>query len=84
MTVQHAVQHEGDGERIVERRNADAPLQKNEEIVFYVLADLEDGIVFQKRLEALENLRFGKLCDDALVAGKIQAIAGAMTCVFRQ
>ena len=78
VTVQHAVQHKGDGERIVERRNADAALQEDEKIVFYVLADLEDGIVFEKRLQALENLRFGKLRDDALVAGKIQAVAGAM------
>ncbi len=51
MAAAAGVEDEGDEHGVVDRRDMDAVPLQNDDVVLDVLADLEDGFVFEERLE---------------------------------
>jgi hypothetical protein len=76
MAVEAAFQGIGHQHRVLDRRHLDAETAEDQEIVFEILADLEDGDILQHRLQQRDDIGDGQLLD--LGAGEIETVAGAM------
>ena len=77
MAVQRAAEYIGNEHHVVIRRNADAALEKNQIIVFEILADLQHARIFEQRLQPFEDVGFAQL-GNLVSAGEIETFAGAM------
>ena len=67
MAVQPAFQHIGHQHGVIDRIEPDAALQEHQRVIFQVLADLQDAIVFQQRLQPRQHIGLGHL-DDGVAA----------------
>ena len=74
VAVQPAFQHIRYQHGIVDGLQANATLQEHHRIVFQVLADLQDAVVFQQRLQAGDHIGLGHLFDSVavLALGQVQ------------
>ena len=74
--MQPAFQHIGHQHGVIYRVQPDAALQEDGGVVFQVLADLQDAVVFQQRLEPWQHIGFGHLHNGVLAILRLGQVQG--------